>query len=159
MTLDYAQRLIVTETTQTPTLIIARWQNYFYGTKTSDGYTYATFSCNSFTSGVEGDTGEFTIEFPFLPATETMLLGYRNAACIITAQTLELSATNINSKNFNKSTLISAYVGRIESISRTLTTLTAKLINSIDLSTAYVPPRKVTVDLLRGIPTTLRPMY
>lgn len=158
MALDYAQQLIVSEAPGQASPVLARWQNYFYNKKTSDGYSYKTFTCMSFTSGVDGDTGEFSIEFPFLPATEKLLLEYRDLGHIITARTLELSKTNISSGNFKKSTLVSAYIGRIEIITRTLTTVTAKLINSIDLSNAYAPPRKVTVDLLRGIPTTLRPM-
>lgn len=163
MILDYAQRLIITQTTFSGAVVISSptifWQNYFINTKTSDGYEYKSFTCSTFANGIQGETGNFTIEFPYTRSVEQQLLQFSNNKALIRAETMQLTSANVSGNNFTRSTLISAYVGRIEEFSTNLTTITLGLINAIDLATAYAPPRKITASLVKGVPSTLRQSF
>lgn len=161
MIIDYAQRLVFTQnvTPNALTQTIASWQNYFLNTKTTDGYDYKTFTCSTFTNAIDGEVGTFKIEFPYTVSLEKQLLEFSKNKLTVRAETVQLTQSNVTNKNFVRSTLISAYTGRIGQIECTLSVLTLELINLIDMSTATAPPRKITASLIKGVPSTIRQSF
>lgn len=157
MTIDYAQRLTFTQNVA-PTSTVS-WQNYFNNIKTKDGYDYKTFTCSTFTNAIDGEVGTFKVQFPYSISLEKQLLDFSKNKLTVRAETVQLTQSNIKNKNFVRSTLISAYTGRIGQIECTLSVLTLELTNLIDISTATAPPRKITASLIKGVPSTIRQSF